>query len=139
MSTIEPKPGLGDCLKAVRQRQGWTLAQVSQMTGLATSTLSKVENYRMSLTYEKLLQLAQGLKVDIAALFGTPEAAAPPEVAGRRTISRDGDGRLIETPTCDYLYVCRDVLRKDMVPILGTVHARSVEKFGALIRHPGQQ
>jgi hypothetical protein len=38
------------------------------MSGLP-SRLSKVENNQMSLTYDKLLQLAQG-KVDITELFG---------------------------------------------------------------------
>lgn len=139
MTTIEPRPSLGDCLKVVRQRQGWTLTQVSQMTGLATSTLSKVENNQMSLTYDKLLQLAHGLKIDIAELFGTRKAPAPPEVAGRRTISRDGDGRLIETATYDYLYVCQDISRKDMVPMIGTCRTHSIDAFGALVRHPGQE
>lgn len=35
------------------------------------STLSKIENNPMSLTYDRLVQLARGLKVDIVELFGT--------------------------------------------------------------------
>ena len=84
----------------IRRRNDWTLAQVSAMTGLAVSTLSKVENNQMSLTYDKLLQLAQGMKVDIAELFGT-RAPAGSAGRGRRAVSRQGEGRAIQTRTYD--------------------------------------
>ncbi|WP_163362811.1 helix-turn-helix domain-containing protein, partial [Klebsiella aerogenes] len=55
------RPLLGDCLKAARRIRGLTLKEVSERTGMALSTLSKVENHQMSLTYDKLLQLSAGL------------------------------------------------------------------------------
>ena len=64
-----PHSQLGQCLKAARQARGLTLKQVAERTGMALSTLSKVENGLMSLTYDKLLQLTAGLKMDIAELF----------------------------------------------------------------------
>ena len=50
------QPRLGQCLRAVRHRHGLTLQDVVERTGVALSTLSKVENDQMSLTYDKLLQ-----------------------------------------------------------------------------------
>ena len=81
---------LGLCLKAARQVRGLTLKQVAERTGMALSTLSKVENGLMSLTYDKLLQLTSGLKMEIAELFN-PVVAAPARgrpVTARRSISR---------------------------------------------------
>ncbi|PNB45040.1 transcriptional regulator, partial [Pseudomonas sp. FW305-130] len=56
MSEITPSEGansqLGQCLKAARQARGLTLKQVAERTGMALSTLSKVENGLMSLTYD---------------------------------------------------------------------------------------
>jgi len=52
-----------------RQSRRLTLKQVAERTGLALSTLSKVENGLMSLTSDKLLQLTGGLKMEIAELF----------------------------------------------------------------------
>lgn len=134
----EPKPSLGECLRDLRRRSDWTLAQVSEMTGLAVSTLSKVENNQMSLTYDKLLQLAQGLKVDIVELFGNRQ---PPGSGGRgrRAISRQGAGQSIQTRTYDYVYVCAELSRKRMVPMTGLVRARSIDEFEDLIRHPGEE
>jgi transcriptional regulator with XRE-family HTH domain len=134
----DPKPSLGECLRDLRRRNDWTLAQVSAMTGLAVSTLSKVENNQMSLTYDKLLQLAQGMKVDIAELFGT-RAPAGSAGRGRRAVSRQGEGRAIQTRTYDYVYVCAELSRKKMVPMIGLVRARSIKEFEDLIRHPGEE
>ena len=50
--TALAKPGAA--LKALRLKHGWTLAEVSRRTGLTTSTLSKIENDKMSLSFDKL-------------------------------------------------------------------------------------
>ena len=85
------KPGA--MLKALRLQKGWKLAEVSQRTGLPVSTLSKVENDKMSLTYDKLARISKGLEVDIGVLFA--QDAAPASLAlvtGRRSITRAGTG-----------------------------------------------
>ncbi|TPI11210.1 helix-turn-helix domain-containing protein [Mesorhizobium sp. B4-1-3] len=135
----DSKPSLGESLKALRRESGWTLTQVSQMSGLAISTLSKVENNQMSLTYDKLLQLAQGLNVDITELFGVKKAGAPPIARGARVVSKVDDGRIVETPNYIYKFLCTELSRKEMIPMLGTVTSESIDAFGELIRHPGQE
>lgn len=132
----ETKSILGDRLRQMRRQNGWTLGQVSALTGLATSTLSKVENNQMSLTYDNLLRLAEGLHVDIAQLF-TSEEMRP--ITGRRTITRRGEGRLESTPNYDYHYLCTDLLRMRMVPIFVRIKMRSMEEFGELLRHSGEE
>src|SRR4029077_14076521 len=87
----------GAALKALRRQHGWTLAEVSQRTGLPTSTLSKIENDKVSLSFDKLARLSTGLQIDIAALFcGTNGEDAPAGVGGRRSIVRAGEGKAIE-------------------------------------------
>src|SRR5476649_430805 len=89
------KPGA--VLKALRRKNGWTLSEVSRRTGLPTSTLSKVENDKMSLTYDKLARISEGLNVDISRLFSGEADEAQSAVNGRRSITRAGSGRAIET------------------------------------------
>jgi transcriptional regulator with XRE-family HTH domain len=81
------RPQLGVCLRAARQARGLTLKQVAERTGMALSTLSQVENNQMSLTYDKLLQLTFGLKMQIAELFNPANLRAEPApvVTGRRS------------------------------------------------------
>ena len=132
---------LGQCLKAARQARGLTLKQVAERTGMALSTLSKVENGLMSLTYDKLLQLTSGLKMEIAELFN-PAVGAPVQgrpVTARRSISRAGQGQLINTKFYTYTYQCTDLIGKRMVPIVAEVRARSLDEFGPLLRHAGEE
>ncbi|MCP3470072.1 XRE family transcriptional regulator [Bradyrhizobium sp. CCGUVB1N3] len=133
---------LGQCLKAARQARGLTLKQVAERTGMALSTLSKVENGLMSLTYDKLLQLTSGMKMEIAELFNPATPARPAHdrpVTARRSLSRAGQGQVINTKFYTYTYQCTDLIGKRMVPILAEVRARSLEEFGPLLRHAGEE
>jgi transcriptional regulator with XRE-family HTH domain len=133
---------LGGALRAIRGQLQLTLADVSSRTGIATSTLSKVENEQLSLTYDKLVQLSEGLEIDINAFFEKePQSPRGPAglITARRSITRPGDEMLIETPNYDYRYLCTDLSHKAMVPILITIRARSIVQFSQLSRHSGEE
>lgn len=130
------KANFGGSLRQIRKQNGWTLSQVSEMTDLAASTLSKVENNQTSLTYDNMLKLAEGLGVDIAELFAIEEIQP---ISGRRSITHHGEARLQPTPNYDYHYHSTDLLRKRMVPIFIQVKARTIEEFGDLLRHSGEE
>jgi transcriptional regulator with XRE-family HTH domain len=131
----------GAALKALRRKHGWTLADVSKRTGLPVSTLSKIENDRMSPTFDKLSRISTGLQIDIATLFGGGDAGADaqPAASARRCIVRAGEGKAIETQNYSHLYPAWDLLNKRIIPIVAELHARSLEEFGELIRHPGEE
>jgi len=131
------KPGA--VLKALRRKNGWTLSEVSRRTGLPPSTLSKVENDKMSLSYDKLARISEGLNVDISRLFSREAEASEPEVSGRRSITRAGGGRAIETKNYGHLYPAADLLNKRIIPIVAELRARTLEEFGELISHPGEE
>jgi len=61
-----PPTKLAEALRGLRRRLGLSMSEVSRRTGIAISTLSKVESGKMSLTDDKLSQLCQGLDVDFA-------------------------------------------------------------------------
>jgi transcriptional regulator with XRE-family HTH domain len=128
----------GAVLKEQRLSRGWTLAAVSERTGLPVSTLSKVENDKISLTYDKLVRLSQGLEIDISLLFGgadTPQRS----VSGRRSVTRAHEGRSIETSNYGHRYVAADLLNKSFIPVVAEIRARTLEEFGELVRHPGEE
>src|ERR1700759_4719771 len=88
----------GAALRALRVQRGWTLAEVSQRTDLPISTLSKIENDRVSLTYDKLARISTGLGVDISQLFAPQVVGVPGgTVTGRRSVTLAGQGQVIET------------------------------------------
>jgi transcriptional regulator with XRE-family HTH domain len=127
-------------LKKLRIQRGWTLKEVSSRTGYPVSTLSKIENDRVSLTYDKLTRISAGLEIDFSSLFGAQEAA--PEGAalhGRRSITRTGEGRSIESKNYFHLYPATELLNKRLIPIIVEIRARSLEEFGELVRHSGEE
>jgi len=137
---MQRKAPIGKALRRLRQQNDWTLAEVSRRTGLAISTLSKVENDRMSLTFDKIASLCEGLGIDIGMLFvGGPTLDAPAPAMTRRSIDRENDGSLVDTQNYRHRYLNTDIARKKMVPILVEHKARSMEEFGPLVRHAGEE
>lgn len=148
MSKQEASGQPGAAIRAFRQRLGLTLKEVSARTGLAISTLSKLEMGRASLSFEKLIKISQGLGVEVSELLGSIRHPATPSATlaratGRRVIQRAGEGLLVETPPYQHTFLADELLNRRMVPILATVHARSIDEviaeFGDLIRHPGEE
>src|SRR5262245_44848967 len=133
-----PRPGAA--LRALRMQRGWTLAEVGERTGLPVSTLSKLENDRASLSYDKLARLSAGLGVDISQFF-TPVALGAPGalLGGRRSFTPAGEGQRIETENYDHRYPAADCLNKRFVPIIAELKSRTLEEFGELIRHSGEE
>src|SRR5665213_595202 len=112
---------------------------MSQRTSIPVSTLSKVEHDRLTLTYDKLVQLSQRLNIRISELFADPLAEAEPAVTARRSIGHIADTVRVNTKNYDYYYLCPELRRKRMIPILTRIRAKSAAEFGELIHHPGEE
>ena len=136
---MAPHPTIGTLLRALRTRNDWTLKEMSERCGIPLSTLSKVEHDRLSLTYDKLLQISQRLNLRMSELFAEETAAPEPAVTARRSIGRIDDAVRVTTPNYDYFYLCPELRRKRMIPVLTRVRAKSIEEFGELVRHPGEE
>ena len=132
-------PTIGGLLRSLRTRKGWTLKQMSEHSGIPLSTLSKVEHDRLTLTYDKLLQLSQRLKLRMSELFAEQDEVAEPAVTARRSIGRIEDAVRVNTPNYDYYYLCPELRRKRMIPVLTRVRVKSIEEFGELVHHSGEE
>jgi transcriptional regulator with XRE-family HTH domain len=135
-------PTLGSLLGAIRSRNGWTLKEMSERTDIPVSTLSKVEHDRLTLTYDKLLQLSQRLNISLSELLSDPGAGAvapEPAVTARRSIGRVGDAVHVNTRNYDYYYLCPELRRKRMIPVFTRIRAKSLEEFGELVHHSGEE
>jgi transcriptional regulator with XRE-family HTH domain len=134
---MSDRPTLGRILKGLRNHRNWTLREMSERSGIPVSTLSKVENDRLTLTYDKLAQLSQKLKIPISDLFAETEAVEA--ITARRSISRLEDAIRVTTANYDYYYMCTELRRKRMVPVLTRIRAKSLAEFGNLVSHAGEE
>lgn len=136
----ESHPTIGALLRSLRARKGFTLKEMSSEIGIPLSTLSKVENDRLTLTYDKLQQISQRLGIGMAELFaGTSSTPEPAVVTARRSVTSQSDAVRVTTDNYDYFYLCPELRRKRMIPVLTRVRAKTLSQFGLLMRHPGEE
>lgn len=138
---IKSRPALGPLLRSWRERKNWTLRQMSDRTAIPVSTLSKVERDRASLTYDKLMQVSQGLQISLSELFADACSTrdGEPAVTARRSIGRLTDAVRVNTEHYDYYFLCPELRHKRMTPMITRVRARSLAEFGELLRHCGEE
>lgn len=129
----------GAALKSLRVERGWTLAQVSERTGVPVSTLSKVENGKTELTMDRILRISVALEVNIADLFRTPQSDLVVGARSRRSISRASEVTPIASTYGSYAYHAQDLLDKQVTPITAEIRARSLAEFGSYHRHVGEE
>ena len=132
-------PTLGKLMRGLRARNGWTLKEMSDRSGIPVSTLSKVEHDRLTLTYDKLQQLSQRLNMRMSELFAENGENAESPVTARRSIGRLDKAIQVTTPNYDYHYLCPELRRKRMIPVITNIRARTVDEFGELVRHSGEE
>jgi len=131
-------PTLGSLIRSLRTQNGWTLQALSDKTGIPRSTLAKVEHGRLTLGYDKLMQISKRLNIRMSELFASGDDLAG-RVMTRRSVGTKESALRIDTPNYEYFFLCPDLRKKRMIPIFGRVRAKSVEEFGELIRHPGEE
>ena len=120
-------------------RNDWTLKEMSERTGIPLSTLAKVEHDRLTLTYDKLQQLSERLKIRMSDLFAEPGEGPEPAMTARRSIGRLDRAIRVNTRNYDYYYLCAELRRKRMIPVLTRIRAKSVGEFGELVHHSGEE
>jgi transcriptional regulator with XRE-family HTH domain len=128
--------GIGAQLKSIRMRNKLTLKEAANLTNLAPSTLSKIENEQISPTFAVMQKLATGLNIELPQLFTKP---AMTQAVGRRDITLKDQGNYHLTSTYEHELLSTQFSRKKMMPYKCRVHARSFDDFGEWVRHSGEE
>ncbi|AZC16223.1 MULTISPECIES: helix-turn-helix domain-containing protein [Pseudomonas] len=129
---------VGARLRSIRKAQKLTLKQLSERSGVALSTLSKMELAQVSVSYEKLAAAARALGVDIAQLFA-PSAMASRAVQPTVVSTTIADAPGYSTGNYDYHPMAGDFPGRNMTPMYARIFARELQQFEDYIRHPGQE
>ena len=125
---------IGKIIRERRLHHGWTLAEVTEKTGVSRSTLSKLENDLITPSYQTILQLCSGLEIEFNELVGRAG-----EAAGRRSINRGRSGCFIGDENYGYTYPCTEVAHKRIVPIVIDISANSKKTLDDLWSHAGEE
>jgi transcriptional regulator with XRE-family HTH domain len=130
---------LGTLMRSLRARNDWTLKEMSQKIGIPFSTLAKVEHDRLTLGYDKLMQISSRLKIRMSELLADPSEEAESRGMTRRSVGTLETALRVETPNYEYFFLCPDLRKKRMIPLVGRLRARTMEEFGDLVRHDGEE
>jgi transcriptional regulator with XRE-family HTH domain len=131
------RDAFGERLRAARRKQGWTLAEVAERSGVSIPTISRAERGQLALSYEKFSALARALEMDIGALFAQDDGT--PAALDRPVVTRAGRGVRYRGQSFVYEFLGTQAAGKQMSPILGTIHARAIEGPESFARHEGEE
>ncbi|KZX98846.1 MULTISPECIES: helix-turn-helix domain-containing protein [unclassified Sulfitobacter] len=131
---------LGARLRHLRKSRQLTLNALAKLSGVAVSTISKIENGALSPTLDKVLRLANGLELSIGQLIGEEQIEGDKRPPNSRFLpAREGEGIVIDTQNYEYRYLCAELTNKQMIPIHARIKASGLQEFGPLERHGGEE
>ena len=127
----------GAAIRKLRLARGWSLATLSEQSGVPLSTLSRVELGQNRLNYDKLIRLCRALEVDLEGLMAR-EAGAAGAPSGRRSVIRAGEGDPVEIAANLGRRAATDLLAKSLSPVIVEVTAPSREAHGPPVFQDGE-
>ncbi|WP_025596771.1 helix-turn-helix domain-containing protein [Burkholderia sp. WSM2230] len=128
---------VGGHLRQARKARGLTLAELSERSGIAVSTISKAERGDIALTYDKFAALAHSLELEFDAIFGRRRKTAGG--AMKPSFTAAGKQQVYDTPNYEYGMLANNLTGKRMMPMRAHIHARAVSDFPEYIRHSGEE
>jgi transcriptional regulator with XRE-family HTH domain len=129
----------GTRLRALRAERKLTLSDLHKLSGITVSTLSKIETGRVSLTYGNMMKLAGALDIDPSVFLSTSTPPVAQRHKGRKSVSRAGQGLNVGSGVYDYVHLASELRDKAFMPMMGEVTARSLDDYGELLRHEGEE
>ncbi|RZL88876.1 MAG: XRE family transcriptional regulator [Variovorax sp.] len=127
----------GKRLRTARKQFGWTLQQLAELSGVSITTISRAERGQLALGYENFAALGHALQMDMGSMFSGAGVKARP-FAGP-VVTRAGEGVTYRGLAFSYEFLGTTAVGKQMSPVLGTVHARTIEGPEDFARHPGEE
>lgn len=127
----------GNRLRTARKQLGWTLAQLADMSGVSITTISRAERGQLALGYENLAALGRALQMDMNAMFAG-EGVEPSRLDGP-VVTRAGEGVVYRGLAFAYEFLGTSAAGKQMSPVVGTVHARTINGPADFARHAGEE
>ena len=127
---------VGRALRRTRKEHGWTLAAVSEITGVAASTLAEIENHQTSPNVDVLIRLRDGLGVEFGELLQGRRFSGV--ARSSRIVNRMGEGFRHETRLGEYHLLSGERSKNAFQPML--VRVRQGKQEPEVLRsHEGDE
>lgn len=126
----------GARLRAFRRERGWSLTRTAEAVGVTASSLSRIENGKMSPTLDLIQKIVRAMKLHPYDVLGKTTTVPRSDVV---SVTRKGQEELTELPNIFYAPLHPNMEPGGLRPILVTLFARSVKEYGGLTAHTGDE
>lgn len=127
----ENKTTVGNRLRTLRERKGWSLRQLSEKCSLSINAISRIERGENSPTITSLTRLAEALSIPITDFFsGKPKKSIEFIKSGTGIRSQNGDITVEQ--------LGRGLAGHQLEPFLLRINPQT-EHFPKAINHPGKE
>jgi transcriptional regulator with XRE-family HTH domain len=142
---------IGQAIRKRRHQLDLSLGQLAEAIGVALSTMSKLENGLVPITFERLDRISSVLQVEMAALLSDQPnpAPVPSSSAGgtttldhfgtRRSITRSENAVPVEGGVYTLFFHATDLLDKRVQPAVAEILITDIKDYGPYTRHPGEE
>lgn len=134
---------VGAAIRAKRTGSGLSLAELAKRIGVVLSTMSKIENGKISTSFERLESISRALDADLIEILG---AAAPIGLAGadrhygmRKSITVPEAGPVVDAGSYLEWYHATDMLHKRCHPMVAEVIISDIADYGPFAQHDGEE
>ncbi len=124
-------------LKSLRQSKDLTLDELSQLSGVSISTISKIENQQQKPGFETVLKISRALHINFVHMLEPPPPA--PHKMARRVVTKAAAAPVYESGIYSYAAHATDLAQKAMVPLVMHIKSRSVPPFEEWSVHDGEE
>jgi transcriptional regulator with XRE-family HTH domain len=134
---------VGAAIREKRVAAGLSLAQLADRIGVALSTMSKIENGKLSTSFERLDSICRALDADLAEFLGGEGiAVAPPSPLSfgmRRSVTHPDEGTLIDAGGYLEWFLASDLLNKRFQPLIAEILLDDIADYGPFTSHSGEE
>ncbi|GAB7551472.1 XRE family transcriptional regulator [Novosphingobium sp. 11B] len=133
---VNDAEAMGRRLRFIRREQNATLAEISARAQISLSTLSKIENAQISVSYDILKRVCDALAIGIEDIVSSGEKS---QLSGRKTTTRTDEGERFTSDQYDYRVHSSEISKKAMIPFEMVIRARSIDEFDHWSQHNGEE
>ena len=136
---------VGSAIRARRVAAGLSLAELAERIGVALSTMSKIENGKISTSFERLEGISQALGADLSEFIGSNGDVASlspqnrPAYGTRRSITQPEDGKMVDAGTYLEWFHATDMLHKRFQPVIAEILIEDIADYGPFTQHSGEE
>lgn len=134
---------VGAAIRKKRLAAGLSLLELADRIGVAMSTMSKIENGKLSTSFERLESITRALDADLTEFLGERTATVQPAsqltFGMRRSVTHPDDGSLVDAGTYLEWYHAPDLLNKRFQPMVVEILLEDIADYGPFTHHSGEE